>query len=82
MFPGFKIISCRLCNSGESFRVKTKAFEELKMRKALSYSYIIDDQETFYRDVSEEPGYPLKNMWLTEGTKCVKSREKNEVLFI
>lgn len=52
------------------------------MRKALSYSYIIDDQETFYRDVSEEPGYPPKNMWLTEGTKCVKSREKNEVLFI
>lgn len=52
------------------------------MRKALSYSYIIDDQETFYRDVSEEPGYPLKNMWLTEGTKYVKSREKNEVLFI
>lgn len=62
--------------------MKIKAFEELKTRKALSYSYIIDDQEIFYRDVSEESRYPLKNMWLTEGTKCFKSREKSEVLFI
>lgn len=49
--------------------MKTKAFEELKMRKALSYSYIIDDQETFYRDVSEEPGYPPKT--------CGSQKEQN-----